>query len=619
MYLPTARASLVVSLLALACAFPRVASAQLPALQSTVVVTGLSNPVAFVQDPTDPAVQFVVEQGGRIRVVRDGALLADDFLSLVGHVSAGDEQGLLGLAFAPDYATSRRFFVNFTNPAGHTIIARFLRSAADPVRADPSSRFDLMWPGGNRFVAQPAANHNGGDLAFGDDGYLYIPLGDGGGGNDPDHNAQNPMTLLGKMLRINVNVADSDPEGYDVPMDNPFVGNSAVLPEIWAFGFRNPYRFTIDLLARGGSGAIIIGDVGQSGWEEIDYEPSGAGGRNYGWRNREGAHDNVTTLPPAFLPLVDPIIEYDRSVGTTVIGGVVNRGTSLGTQFFARYFYADFGVGRVWSAKLTVNLTTREATASGITDHTAELGGALGNISALGIDASCRVHLVDYGGRILRIDSAAAPAVGTCPIGPDPFLSLGGGVFVNGGWLPPGDPSLGGGGSTGGTGCTTPQPASGWVCVNGGWVPPDHPLASGGGTTTPPPGGGTTPDPTTCGTPQPGLDWVCVGGGWVPPGHPLASGGGTTTPPPSTGGTPPPPSTACTTAQPGTGWVCVNGGWVPPDHPLASGGSTTPPPSNGTTTPPPSTACTTPQPAADWVCVNGGWVPPDHPLARGGT
>ena len=198
------------------------ASAQ---ISSQLVTGGLSFPVAVVQDPTQANVQFVVEQGGRIRTVRNGALQPVDFLDITPLVSSGGERGLLGLAFAPDYATSRRFFVNYTRePDGHTVISRYLRSAGDPLRADPSSRFDLRWPDSNAFIFQPFANHNGGDLLFGSDGYLYIPLGDGGGGGDPFHHAQNPGELLGKMLRIDVAVADADFEGYDVPASNPLCG-----------------------------------------------------------------------------------------------------------------------------------------------------------------------------------------------------------------------------------------------------------------------------------------------------------------------------------------------------------------------------------------------------------
>ena len=286
-------------------------SSALAQLASELVASGLVLPVEVVQDPTQPNVQFIVEQGGRIRVVRNDQLEPVDFLDLTSIVISGGERGLLGLAFAPDYAVSRRFFVNYTRqPDGHTVIARYRRSATDPLRADPSSRFDLVWPTGNRFIAQPFENHNAGDLQFGSDGYLYIPLGDGGSGNDPEHRAQNPQELLGKILRINTAVLDGDPEGYDVPPDNPFVGQAGVLPEIWDFGTRNPFRATIDQIDRGGTGALVFADVGQNAWEEVDYEPFRAGGRNYGWRNREGAHDNVTDRPPAFLPLVDPIVEY---------------------------------------------------------------------------------------------------------------------------------------------------------------------------------------------------------------------------------------------------------------------------------------------------------------------
>ena len=182
-----------------------------------------------------------------------------DFLDLTADVLSGGEQGLLGLAFAPDYATSRRVYVNFTNPSGHTVVARFLRDAGDPLRADPATRFDLVWPGGLSYIEQPFANHNGGNLVFGPDGFLYIGLGDGGAGGDPGHRAQNPLTLLGKMLRIDVSVDAGHPTGYSIPPGNPFVGRAGVLPEIWAFGLRNPWRYSFDDPAHGGTGALIIG------------------------------------------------------------------------------------------------------------------------------------------------------------------------------------------------------------------------------------------------------------------------------------------------------------------------------------------------------------------------
>jgi glucose/arabinose dehydrogenase len=336
--------------------------------------------------------------------VRDGALLPTDFLNLTSSIVSGGERGLLGLAFAPDYASSGRFFVNFTNTAGDTVVARFLRSA-NAVVANAASRFDLRLGGSQRFIVQPFSNHNGGHLAFGPDGYLYIGLGDGGAGNDPDHRAQNPNELLGKMLRIDVNVPDGDAAGYQIPPDNPFIGGHPARDEIWAFGFRNPWRYSFDDVARGGTGALIIGDVGQSRFEEIDYEPRGAGGRNYGWRNREGAHDNVTSRPLAYQPARDPIFEYGRNEGQAITGGVVYRGIRLGAAYRGRYFFADFGSGRVWSIALSIS-GTGDATASDRREHTAELGGTavLGNISSFGVDADGELYILNYSGSVVRIN-----------------------------------------------------------------------------------------------------------------------------------------------------------------------------------------------------------------------
>ena len=382
-------------------------------LQGQVYASGFQSPVAFVQDPTDRAVQFVVEQGGRIRVVRNGTALGNDFLNLTGNISCCGERGLLGLAFAPDYASSGRFYVNFTNVSGDTVVARFIRSST-PTLADASSRFDLQLEGTRRFVSQPFSNHNGGHLAFGPDGYLYIGLGDGGSGNDPDHRAQNPNELLGKMLRVDVNVPNNDASGYRIPPDNPFLGASIARDEIWAFGLRNPWRYSFDDVSRGGTGALIIGDVGQSNREEIDYEPRGAGGRNYGWRNREGTRDNVTSRP-LFSSPTDPIFDYGRNDGISVTGGFVYRGTRLGAANRGRYFFADYS-GRVWSLALAID-SSGEARASDRREHTAELGGSavLGNISSFGVDADGEIYIVNHSvGRIVRITAPlTAPSTPT--------------------------------------------------------------------------------------------------------------------------------------------------------------------------------------------------------------
>ena len=385
-------------------------------IRARVFASGFTNPIAIVQDPADPTVQFVVEQRGRIRVVRDGIVQPSDFLDLSTVVRSGGEQGLLGLAFPPDTGLTGRFFVNLTNNDGHTVVARFRRS--NPLSADPASRFDLRWNGANgaAFIAQPFSNHNGGHLAFGPDGYLYVGMGDGGSGDDPNHLAQDPSSLLGKMLRVDVGVADSHPIGYVIPAGNPFAG-TATRPEIWSFGWRNPWRYTFDDPSRGGTGAMVAGDVGQNQWEEVDYEPAGRGGRNYGWRNREGAHNNVTSRPPAYTPLVDPIHEYDHTAGASITGGYVYRGASLGATFRGRYFFADFIRSRVWSIALTVNVSG-EAQASDVREHTADLGGAaqLAGVSSFGVDASGELFVVSYNRGVILKLVGPPPTPGTLRI-----------------------------------------------------------------------------------------------------------------------------------------------------------------------------------------------------------
>jgi len=387
-------------------------------IRVTVYASGFASPVAIVQHPTRRTVQFVVEQPGRVRVVDNGNLVAADFLDLRGSITSSGEQGLLGLAFAPDYATSGRLYINFTNAQGHTVVARIKGSASNPLVADPASRFDLRWNGAGApaYIAQPYANHNGGHLVFGPDGYLYVGMGDGGSANDPQNRAQNPAELLGKMLRVDVNVPDNDPIGYRIPPDNPFVSGPVVARgEIWAFGLRNPWRFNFDSPERGGSGAMLIADVGQNVWEEVDYQPPARGGRNYGWRNREGAHPNITTAPPAYTPLVDPIHEYSHNGDSkSITGGYVYRGMALPAVYRGRYFFADFIDGHVYSIGLTID-ATGEARAVGLIDHTAALSntGLPGNVSSFGLDASGELFIVSYSrGEILRI-VASAPGVPT--------------------------------------------------------------------------------------------------------------------------------------------------------------------------------------------------------------
>jgi len=381
-------------LMAVAVCTSSAASAQ---MRAPLFVSGFNSPVAFVQDPSDATIQYVVEQGGRIRVVRNGAVESTPFLDVSASILSGGERGLLGLAFPPNYGSTGRFYVNFTRaPDGHTVVARFRRSS-NPLVADPSSRFDLAWSTGLNYIEQPFSNHNGGCLVFGPDGFLYVALGDGGSGNDPQNFAQRLDQLLGKILRIDVNVPDTNGQGFVVPPGNAGLPR----PEIWSLGLRNPWKITFDDPSRGGTGAMLIGDVGQNAWEEVNYEPAGQSGRNYGWRNREGAHNNVTSVAPTVLPLVEPIFEYDRNAGASISGGYVYRGSSMAGDR-GRYFFADFVSGRLWSIALTV--MPNGATASGLIDHTSELGGSsvLGNISGFGVDASGELYVINYSAGAIR-------------------------------------------------------------------------------------------------------------------------------------------------------------------------------------------------------------------------
>ncbi|MPZ20899.1 MAG: hypothetical protein GEV06_23805 [Luteitalea sp.] len=393
------------TLLSLALAVP--AAAQ---LRVVPYVSDLESPIGFVHDPTDPARQYVLERQGRIRLVIDGELQATPFLDLTDPVrSAGGEQGLLGLAFAPDYATSRRFFVNFTRESdGHTVIARFERSATNPDIAEVDSRFDLVFAG-VPFIEQPEQNHNGGKILFRADGYLYIAMGDGGGRNDPNDNAQSPTSLLGKILRIDVDVPDEHPTGYLIPSDNPFVGDDELgaRDEIWAFGLRNPWRISEDLPALGGTGALLIGDVGQSEREEVNYEPLGQGGRNYGWSVYEGA-DPTPDIDPnrqlAYEPATPPIHDYTRDFGVTVIGGYVYRGMTLDESYQGRYVFADLE-GRIYSLGLAIDSETDEAEVANVEEHTADLFPSNApEITSVDVDAHGELFIVGFSdGTIYRV------------------------------------------------------------------------------------------------------------------------------------------------------------------------------------------------------------------------
>lgn len=337
------------------------------------VAEGFTRPLA-VEHAGDSRL-FVVEQRGVIWIVQDGQVLPEPFLDIRDRVDdSATEQGLLGLAFHPDFERNGYFYLNYTDAAGDTHIARF-QVSPDRNRADPESQQDVL------SFDQPFANHNGGGLAFGPDGYLYIAAGDGGSAGDPHGNGQRLDTLLGKILRVDV---DSDTP-YAIPPDNPFASGGG-RPEIWAYGLRNPWRFAFDPL----TDDLYIGDVGQNTWEEIDFLPAGApGGANFGWNLREGAHPFQGTGGEG---LIDPVAEYDHSHGCSVTGGLVVRDPSL-PAWTGVYLYADYCSGLVWGLLRGPDGSWRN-----------ELLFQTGfDVSSFGVGPAGEVFLVHHGGSVFRL------------------------------------------------------------------------------------------------------------------------------------------------------------------------------------------------------------------------
>ena len=296
--------------------------------------TGLRQPTDVVNAGDGSARLFVLEKAGRIRVIDGSGTRAEPFLDITSLVrSSGSEQGLLGLAFHPRYASNGLFYVNYTDVNGDTAVARY-QVSSDPNVADSTTARQLLW------VAQPAANHNGGDLVFGPDGYLYIGLGDGGGGGDTFGNSQRPDALLAKMLRVDVDRG----EPYGIPPDNPFVNSPGFRPEIWAWGLRNPWRYTFDRV----TGELYIADVGQNVYEEVDVQPAGQGGQNYGWNIMEGFHCFRPRSDCQQTGLTPPVLEYDHSQGCSITGGSVYRGR-LQPRLYGAYLYGDYCSGHLWA------------------------------------------------------------------------------------------------------------------------------------------------------------------------------------------------------------------------------------------------------------------------------
>ena len=327
-----------------------------------LVAHGLSQAVYVTAPPGDTDRLFIVEKGGTIRIMKDGALLPTPFLGLTGEVSTGGEQGLLSLAFSPTYATDRRIYVDYTDSAGDTVVARYTASQTEPDRVDPATRKVLLT------VDQPYANHNGGQLQFGPDGRLYVGLGDGGSEGDPHDYGQNLRVRLAKILRLDV-------------------GGSPTRVGTYAYGLRNPWRFSFDPA----TGDLWIGDVGQDRWEEVDFLKAGTPpGANFGWSYYEG--DNVYKRQPIDRARLEfPVFEYPHTQGCAVTGGYVYRGSAI-PSLAGYYLFADFCSGRVWMMK-----------GPGGSVAEAPVSRQVTQISSFGCDASGELYLVSLSGSVYEL------------------------------------------------------------------------------------------------------------------------------------------------------------------------------------------------------------------------
>jgi glucose/arabinose dehydrogenase len=373
----------------LAVARPAGAAVDWPQPVLAPFVSGLTQPVYVTHAGDQTGRLFVVERAGRIRIIRNGALLATPFLDITSRVqSGGAEQGLLSVAFPPGYGTKGYFYVYYTRLSDSAnVIARYRLSGVD--RADAGSETVIL-P-----MADTQANHNGGIMVFGRDGYLYVGTGDGGGGGDTDNNAQNRSVLLGKILRLDVESAPSPGQMYVIPATNPNLG-PGTRREIWAYGLRNPWRISFDRQ----TGDLYIADVGQGAREEVDFQPAAsAGGENYGWRVMEGTqcYPPGSSCDPSGL--TPPVVDYSHALGCSVTGGYVYRGTAY-PRMRGVYFYGDYCSGRLWGL-----------TRDGGTWTSQELLATGPSISSFGEDEAGELFLVDYGaGAILRVTDPSVPS-----------------------------------------------------------------------------------------------------------------------------------------------------------------------------------------------------------------
>lgn len=350
-----------------------------PVALDVELVANLDTPVQLTAPAGDDRL-FIATKGGTIRIVEDGVLLPTPFLDISAVVHQDSEQGLLGLAFDPAYATNGRFFVSYTSSSGENVVASYTVSSADPDRANPAAE-DIRIR-----VPQPRSNHNGGHVVFGPDGYLYVGRGDGGGGGDPDGNGQATSTLLGKILRIDVSGAS----GYTIPASNPFAGSGTARPEIWSYGLRNPWRFSFDRA----NGDLYIADVGQDEWEEVNVATAASGGGrelNFGWNVMEGLHCYEPSSNCDRTGLTLPVLEYGHAEGCSISGGYVYRGSAI-PDLRGTYLYGDLCGGWVRSFRHAGG----EATERGDT------GIDVGQVLAFGEDASGELYVLS-GTAVYRI------------------------------------------------------------------------------------------------------------------------------------------------------------------------------------------------------------------------
>jgi glucose/arabinose dehydrogenase len=373
--------------LGLVAPIARAQDASSPAIALTEIASGYTKPTFIANAGDGSGRLFIVEKRGLIKIVADGEQIDRAFLNITRLVrSKGNEQGLLSVAFHPRYEKNRQFFVEYNNLDGDLVIARYLVDPKDANVADHDSAEILLT------VPKPNEDHNSGQLAFGPDGYLYIGVGDGGANSEPERNAQRTDVLLGKVLRIDIDHEDADLP-YAIPPDNPFVGNDDARPEIWAYGLRNPWRFSFD----SATGDLFIGDVGLWMSEEVNIQPAGAaGGANYGWNIREGdlCHDQERAAECESAELTSPAFYYHHELGCAIVGGYVYHGADF-PELEGLYFVGDFCSGNLWTlAREGDAWIASEPTATGL------------NISTFGVDEAGELYLADFGGTIYRVEPA---------------------------------------------------------------------------------------------------------------------------------------------------------------------------------------------------------------------